>query len=535
MSTAERAEDFKKAIEQALGTGALVSGPSLGISNRARVDLSHLLVGVPNLSLFLGGLNFEDFASERHSAWATTSCLCPLIGIEIHIGVATDNLTSTKAVRNKIHEIAERRVAVSQSRGHNNTMVGISNAGELVVGIGKEDDLQSAGVKPDKFFVAVYPSDDRTRLNPAVQEFIGSIRELIGEDKVHRMDLWDSTSITDEMRRMPSEIGFERINKSIEALGGCYPEDLLRQFHNGLNYHARKHFVILSGVSGTGKSSLAQRYAWSVHGLKGLADSNPLFFWCRVRPDWTDPSGLLGHFDVFSGKYTVPPFLEALLTAEAYPTSPVFVCLDEMNLARVEYYLADVLSVMETPDSRLQLHTNAKAYDGDSGVKVPKSTRWPVNLFIVGTINVDETTTVPSPKVLDRAVVVDMSEINVGEVMKSLCSKQPAVKWAADLCETTLTNLLNVLKEHQLGFGYRAIEEVVQYVVFASDETHSNGMSLLDEQINQKILTKLRGTTEQAPMLEELEKIFDGFKTCMQTLRRIGQELTELGSFQAMR
>jgi hypothetical protein len=351
------------------------------------------------------------------------------------------------------------------------------------------------------------------------------------------LDLWAEESISDAMRRMPASIPIADIEAQIVHLGGHYSPAIIRRYHNGLNFHPRRHFVILSGVSGTGKTSLAQRYAYAVHGLDALQNNDPLFFWCRVRPDWTDPTGLLGHYDVFSQKFTVPPFLDAVLTANAYPSSPVFVCLDEMNLARVEYYLADVLSAMETPDSRIQLHTNATAFDGDSGVKVPKTIPWPSNLFIVGTINMDETTSVPSPKVLDRAVVLDVSDIDVTAIVEELKAESALINWAGERCGPTLVSIYNVLKKHQQAFGYRTIEDVLRYVGFAAgdlDDAVATGR-LLDQQINQKVLTKLRGTHEQAQMLDELKQILNAFELCIATLKRLESELGEIGSFQGMR
>lgn len=362
------------------------------------------------------------------------------------------------------------------------------------------------------------------------------MKALLGDTAVQPLDLWAEQSITQEMRRLPQSIPFTEIEGGILRLGGTYRSDLVKRFHNGLSFHPRKHFVILSGLSGTGKTSLAQRYAYAVHGITSLRTEDPLFFWCRVRPDWTDPSGLLGHYDVFSGKYLVPPFLDALLTANAYPSSPVFVCLDEMNLARVEYYLADVLSAMETPDSRLQLHTQASAFEGDSGVRVAKTVPWPSNIFIIGTINVDETTNMPSPKVLDRAVLIDISEIDVNAIITKLATETPRLKWAAEFCGSTLWQLYTTLKKHQLAFGFRTIDEVVRYVAFAADaKTNVEGRRVLDEQINQKILTKLRGTQEQAGMIVDLKVLLDGFDLCNETLKRFDDELREVGSFQGIR
>jgi len=191
---------------------------------------------------------------------------------------------------------------------------------------------------------------------------------------------------------------------------------------------------------------------------------------------------------------------------------------------------------METPESRLQLHTSATAFEGDSGVKVPKTIPWPSNLYFVGTINLDETTNMPSPKVLDRAVLIDVSEIDVSAIIDKIKTESPRLRWAAEHCSVTLISLYTELKKHQLSFGFRTVDEVVRYVAFAAEaETDDEATRVIDEQIGQKILTKLKGTHEQAGMLEELKKILVGLALCQETLQRLEAELLEVGSFQGVR
>lgn len=350
--------------------------------------------------------------------------------------------------------------------------------------------------------------------------------------------------LTPEMCRLPKSMKLDDITKGIEALNGHYTANILRQFHSGLNYLDDKHFVILAGVSGTGKTSLVKRYAYAVHGLADLKVDNPLFFVCAVRPDWTDPSGLTGHFDVFKNHYTVPPFLQAVLTANDYPDSPVFVCLDEMNIARVEYYFADVLSAMETGEP-LHIHTQGVPVTSSLGFTLKSRVPWPKNLFIVGTINIDETTHPLSHKVLDRAVLIDMSDINLGVLFKSMGDENADLKWSVEKCEAALKDIYSILKIHGMPFGYRLAREFVLYHHFwvGKEEAGKDERSLasIDDMLVQKVLAKLRGGREQADMLKQLsQKVNAGGTTSVlpkakELIARLQQELEEYGSFQANR
>ena len=163
---------------------------------------------------------------------------------------------------------------------------------------------------------------------------------------------------------------------------------------------------------------------------------DPFLFVCPVRPEWTDPTGLTGYDDVLSNRYIVPPFLEAVMLATAHRDSPVFVLLDEMNLARVEYYFSDALSCIETGEP-LQLHSNAVPLEGSTGTSIPAEIPLPANLYVVGTINVDETTNPVSDKVLDRAIVINMSAVHLQDFLATLDAREPGLKDAREACETT--------------------------------------------------------------------------------------------------
>ncbi len=390
-------------------------------------------------------------------------------------------------------------------------------------------------VEPDEIVVALYPPTASARRSLLAREFIGWLGTLVGREKIHELPVWkDAATLAPAMQRMPAAIPLQDIEAAVKALGGHYPNGEVRRFHAALNFLPHKHFVILSGLSGTGKTQLALKYARAVHGLTSNTDDDPLIFECPVRPEWTDPTGLTGYFDVLTNRYVVPTFLEAVLVATAHRDSPVFVILDEMNLARVEYYLSDVLSCMES-QGRLQLHSNSVPLEGTTGASIRAELPLPTNLFIIGTINVDETTNPVSDKVLDRASVIDMSTVDVPGFLGSLEGRYPELKAACVASEAKLTEIHALMQQYGLGFGYRLIEEFVRYHAFDAANLKSATADVTDQLLVQKVLVKLRGAERQRTLLTSLDKACDGLSQAQAFVRRLLADLDDFGSFQAMR
>lgn len=398
-------------------------------------------------------------------------------------------------------------------------------------------ELSSFGpsTEPDEIVVALYPPTASARRSLLAREFTGWLGALVGREKIRELPVWsDVAALGPAMRRMPSGIPVAEIETAVTALGGHYPQGEVRHFHAALNFLEHKHFVILSGISGTGKTQLALKYARAVHGVTTSTGTDPLLFECPVRPEWTDPTGLTGYFDVLTNRYVVPPFLEAILVATAHRESPVFVILDEMNLARVEYYLSDVLSAMESGGS-LQLHSNDVPLEGTTGASVRAEIALPPNLFIIGTINVDETTNPVSDKVLDRASVIDMSSVDVPGFLTSLAVRYPELESARALAEPRLTLIHGLMQDYGLGFGYRLIEEFIRYHAFDARHLKNDVDTVTDQLLVQKVLVKLRGGERQRPLLDGLLKACDGLPRAQAYLRRLQADLDEYGSFRAMR
>lgn len=438
-------------------------------------------------------------------------------------------------------EASDEEDALEYAERNNNTVVVLTTDGNLHLrnqGFWGEmpEDLTPFGppIPVDKINVAIYPPAVSARRSLLARDFIGYLGNIVGREKVHELRVWDeAAAVSPEMQRMPSAIPVADIEAAVAALGGHYPGGEVRRFHAAMNFLPHKHFVILSGLSGTGKTQLALKYARAVHGLAaGVPD--PFLFVCPVRPEWTDSTGLTGYYDVLSNRYTVPPFLEAVLLATAHRHSPVFVVLDEMNLARVEYYFSDVLSCIETGEV-LQLHAHGVPLEGSNGTPVPSALPIPSNLYITGTVNIDETTNPVSDKVLDRAIVIDMSSVDLPGFLAALEAREPALKDARAACEKHLVSVRDLMAAHGLGFGYRVAEETVRYHAFSAGHLAGPPAGVTDDLMVQKVLVKLRGGERQRPLLAGLAKALDGLPRSQAFIAKLGADLDEFGSFQASR
>ena len=274
-----------------------------------------------------------------------------------------------------------------------------------------------------------------------------------------------------------------------------------------------KPFVILAGVSGTGKSRLpflmAQATGGAVHRI-------------AVRPDWTDSSDLLGYTDI-EGRFRPGQLLSIARNCSAGATYTIAL-LDEMNLARVEQYFAEALSAMEdrsrNPDGGYATSPlMPQAGDEWAAIGLPAS------LAVVGTVNMDETTHGFSRKVIDRAFTLELSDVDLGQWKSQSSSSRPAAAWPASawypratrlgelgaLSEREREQVTNVvealiaangyLADAQLQLGYRTRDEVALFVLHASELTDffvtKSGARVdpLDLAIHMKVLPRLVGGT----------------------------------------
>lgn len=285
-----------------------------------------------------------------------------------------------------------------------------------------------------------------------------------------------------------------------------------------------KPFVILAGVSGTGKTRLPIT-------LAECTGSDYLV--CPVRPDWTDSSPLLGYTDI-QNVFHPGVLLEYARKAMDDPDREHFFILDEMNLAHVEYYFSDVLSKMETmrPDpvtGKLVSDPLLPDVPGGDGIAIPS------NLCIVGSINMDESTQPISKKVLDRAFVLDFNEVDLGVVREPRSTDIPVLRWPADewgadrrplfgtigLDEKTfsivankLTEINSVMKLGGFNFGYRLRNEICAFIsnarnidaVFGEGDLSSGAFDIA---LKTKALSRIEG---HGPVVAE---VIRGLRDCL--------------------
>ncbi|MES2459482.1 MAG: AAA family ATPase [Armatimonadota bacterium] len=315
----------------------------------------------------------------------------------------------------------------------------------------------------------------------------------------------------------------------IASQGFTFPPLAVRDYYIALK---TKPFVILSGISGTGKTRLTELMAEAL-----TSNVTGQYLLLPVRPDWTDSTSLLGYQNVLTDQYVSTPFLDKLVIA-SHPENrerAFFLCLDEMNLARVEHYFADILSAMETRSRTIPLQGS-----------VGRSVTLPNNVFLTGSVNVDEATHPFSKKVLDRANTIEFTDVSLRTPAPTaprslpdiparerqrifLTARVTDVRAAEDRlrildstfpeCVTeTLAALNEKLQVRGLQFGYRVRDEAMRYIAnsFAVDaggagllvpeDRISNFMAALDLQILQKALPRISGTQETLEkLLAELE------------------------------
>ncbi|WP_438496809.1 MrcB family domain-containing protein [Paenibacillus sp. IHBB 3054] len=310
-----------------------------------------------------------------------------------------------------------------------------------------------------------------------------------------------------------------QIQSHIRSQGFFFPEHLIENFYLSLK---AKPFVILAGISGTGKTKLVKLFAEAL----GATRDNGQFTLIPVRPDWSDPADLLGYKDL-SGRFQPGPITKVFVDARKLENQhkPYFICLDEMNLARVEHYFSDLLSVLETQEWRegrittqdlisptlLDTLEDQETY---GGLGIPE------NVFLIGTVNMDETTHPFSKKVLDRANTLEFNYINLeqypdlGEQIEASDSPDAAelnhlflrsdylqlvdaYDVNKELVVRTTERLVKInalLEDIHAHVGFRVRDAICFYMIYNDRYKLMSEEEAFDWQLLQKILPRIQGS-----------------------------------------
>ncbi len=380
-----------------------------------------------------------------------------------------------------------------------------SGAAETAAALGAASTETSAAVVlPEKPISAVAPATSAT---PAAESAAADVL----------VDISGKSGQDAHLSQLAEEEFINHLSSLAVAKGLLYDLDDLISFHTALK---TGRLVLLSGMSGTGKSRLANLYGEAL----GLSPDQHLML--SVQPTWTDDGDILGFLDLSTHVYRPADtgLVDLLVTAERNPDQLFLVIFDEMNLARVEHYFSQFLSTLEAEDDKRQI----RLYHDRLEDRVYNSSLYPArinvgsNVLFVGTVNVDESTYAFSDKVLDRASVIRPKVAPFAQLQSQLTGEMPSVghltvshsgydSWrrsqrALQLMPREIAFLSEVHEllqaiDLQMGIGYRTLRQISDYIhnipVGADDSTMVERTAALDGQLVQKVFTKLRGPQEQ--------------------------------------
>lgn len=380
------------------------------------------------------------------------------------------------------------------------------------------------------------------------------------------------TNYKDYMKQMPNRNDKEAFFKNFDTKlkkQNVVDNSTASNYRPYITAIKSKPFLLLAGISGTGKSRIVRELAracWEEGTDEYKAQKPKNFQMVQVKPNWHDSSDLIGYVSRVSGKaeYVAGEFLKFIAKAWEDTETPYFLCLDEMNLAPVEQYFAEYLSVIESRKSHedgtvttdpilekadeewyfnltasLTSDEDIRKQFNEEGISIPQ------NFIVVGTVNMDETTFSFSRKVLDRAMTIEMNEVDLhggltkhhesigklsnAELVGSAVEGVDVYNDYTDVCDIALGYLQKVndiLEGTPFKVAYRTRNEFLLYVVnnlpYCKDE---NGNDLeqgyviaraLDEITSMKVLSRIEGddTKVSDELLDNLSKaIEDGLKT----------------------
>jgi len=437
-------------------------------------------------------------------------------------------------------------------------------------------------------------SDDYIKMMPKIQKWL--IDTKVVDNK---FNIWENTTLINSINKKLSTTfkdKWKELNKK-EKNWYSSPWNSWTKFNNErpkndkddayseiLGAIKTKPFILLAGISGTGKSRLVRTLAYKTCSKEQLKiDSNKPgnFELIPVRPNWHDSSELIGYISRINGeKYIITPFLQFIAKAWKNLDVPFFLCLDEMNLAPVEQYFAEYLSIIETRQNSQngkivtdyllskssfeneKLYLNLLINLGlnnnnlfEEGIGIPN------NLVVIGTVNMDETTHSFSRKVLDRAMTFEMNKVDLNngldiskndwkypashipsnEVIGEFTSGAEVINKFNDSKKVIdyLVNINNVLEGSPFKIAYRVRDEFLIYCYYASLSLSPNWLNnALDDMTSMKILSRIEGDEmklasrkdQQNTILDDLKVVLnDGFKKSKSKLNEMSEKLKKSG------
>ncbi|MFD1807553.1 chromosome segregation ATPase-like protein [Gemmobacter lanyuensis] len=316
----------------------------------------------------------------------------------------------------------------------------------------------------------------------------------------------------------------KRVRRRFEAFGLDYPDRTLRAFHTAMKVNDTTQMTVLAGISGTGKSQLPRQYAAGM----GIG-----FLQVPVQPRWDSPQDLMGFYNYIEGRFRPTDMARAMFALDAQnnpdavPDRLLIVLLDEMNLARVEYYFSDFLSRLESRPAGKEGDKTLRK-DAEIELEIPKAqTRiFPgYNLLFAGTMNEDESTQSLSDKVVDRANVMrfgapkQIAKTKGGEsqMPEEALSRAVWEKWCArglqptdqNRAEGRVNDMLALMQDFGKPFGHRLGRAILAYAgAYPEAEGVGDRVNMaLADQIEMRLLPKLRGVD-----VEDRNQQFDELK-----------------------
>jgi hypothetical protein len=330
-----------------------------------------------------------------------------------------------------------------------------------------------------------------SQANKALKNGVSRFVKLIAVDEKYEIEpfvLEDEQNYT-----LPQLVDAFR-NYACKTMKLYYEKKVIMTFISAM---ATTRLIILEGISGTGKTSLP--YAWG----KFLKHESAI---CAVQPSWRDRSELVGYLNEFTKRFNETDFLKNLYDFN-YRSDIGFIVLDEMNLARIEYYFAEILSTLEMPNSNeWKVDIVPDAWGSDPKLIVDGKCQVPTNVWFVGTANNDDSTFTITDKVYDRAVPIQLNTKGA----PFACNDQLPMQVGTDYINTLFDiakishpmsedmikklDILDayVIENFRLAFGNRILKQfkdfIPVYVACGGTETEA-----LDYMLTYKILRKFEG------------------------------------------